>query len=107
MESINRIELQGIIGVCDIHDVGPNKVARFAVCTERSYKSPDGTPVIESTWHNCTAWSGECPEVEKLRRGGAVNVKGSVRRFKYTMVDGTEHTGNEVLVDSLRIIDTN
>ena len=107
MEFINSIELQGIVGVCTITEVGPNKVARFAVCTERSYKSQDGTPVIESTWHNCTAWSGDCKDVEKLERGKMVNVRGSVRRFKYTMNDGSEHAGSEVLVDSLRIINTN
>ena len=104
MEFINKLELRGFVGVCDIHEVGDNKCARFAVCTQYSYDSMDKTPVIDITWHNCVAWASEVPACKNLKKGDLVHLTGRLRRFKYTLADGAEATGYDVMVHELEIL---
>ena len=55
MEQLNKIELRGNVGNIRVQAVGENEVANFSLATNFAYKSKDGTPVIETTWHNITA----------------------------------------------------
>ena len=41
-----------------INKFGDNRVARFKIATNYSYRDKDGKPVIETTWHNIVAWEG-------------------------------------------------
>jgi len=104
MEFINKLELQGIVGVCDVYEVGPDKCARFSVCTNNVYNAADGTPVIDTTWHNCTAWGSETPECKNLKKGDIVHLTGRLRRFTFTMADGAERVGYDVVVKTLEIL---
>lgn len=58
MEQLNRLEIRGNVGNVNILKVGETRVAHFSVATNFAYKGRNGEPVIETTWHNVTAWEG-------------------------------------------------
>ena len=104
MEFKNKIEIAGIVGNANVTEVGGTKVVRFSVCTEYMYKSRDGSPVIDVTWFNCSAWEkSTLPPFDKIVKGTPVSLVGRVRHHKYT-VDGIERTTFEVLVKDMEIL---
>ena len=104
MEQLNKVELRGIVGNAKSQSVGDCSVTRFSVATDHIYKSRSGMPVVETTWHNCTAWSNTIPDATKLERGNGVHLTGRLRMQRYTGADGSERTATEILVQSLEIL---
>jgi len=104
MEFINKIELQGIVGNVSTNKVGDTTVARFSVVTEQSYTSKDGAMVIDTTWHNCTAWESAKNAISDLKRGSIVHIVGRVRNTRYTTADGTERTISEIVVNEVKVL---
>ena len=102
MEFINKIELQGIVGNVTTNKVGNTTVARFSVVTEQSYTSKDGAIVIDNTWHNCTAWESDKNKIADLSKGKGVHLTGRIRTYRFINADGSERSGNEIMVHELR-----
>lgn len=106
MEQLNKIELRGNVGNIRIQTVGDNEVAHFSLATNYAYKGKDGTPVIETTWHNIVAWSGKgMPDFKKILKGSCVYVTGRIRFQKFNGSDGTEKQYYEVLANRLVIFE--
>ena len=102
MEQLNRIELRGIVGSVYIKDFGNAKVANFSVATNYCYKSSDGTPVIETTWHRIVAWEGEgIQDLHLLEKGCNVHVIGRIRSQRYIAADGSERTVFEIIASKV------
>lgn len=104
MEQLNKVEIRGIVGNARTQSVGDSSVTRFSVATDYVYKSKDGTHVVETTWHNCTAWSDKAPDANKLERGKGVHLTGRLRMQRYVDANGNDRTTTEVLVQSLEIL---
>ena len=105
MEHINRIELQGHVGMVRTNEYNGSKVANFSLATEIMYKLRDGNAVSETTWHNIVAWeSKEMPDLQRIVKGTPVNVCGRLRSSKYTSADGTEKYFYEGLAQRVRIL---
>lgn len=105
MEQLNKVQLRGYIGSIRILTVGCSKVARFTVATNYAYRSQDGYAVIETSWHNVTAWEGNSiHDVDQLKKGDAVEIIGRLKNQRYTSADGTEHSSVEILASSLKVI---
>ena len=105
MEQLNRIELRGHIGNIRIFPVGDAKVARFSLATNATFRNQSGGIVIETTWHNVSAWEGpDCRNIDQLRKGDALYVQGRIRNQRYTASDGTERTLYEVLAAKLEVL---
>jgi len=105
MEFLNRIEIQGIIGMSKITPVGDTKVARFSVCTETSYNGTAGI-VIDCCWFNVSAWESEkitC--LDQLEKGKAVRVSGRVRVQRYTDSESIERQCWEVMAREVNLIE--
>ena len=104
MEFLNRIEIQGIIGMVKITPVGDTRVARFSVCTETSYHGTEGI-AIDCTWFNVSAWeSDKIRCLDQLQKGTAVRVSGRVRVQRYTDMDGAERLTWEVVAREVEIL---
>lgn len=71
MEQLNRLEIRGNVGNVNILRVGDTRVAHFSVATNFAYKGRNGEPVIETTWHNVTAWEGNkgIPSLDIICKG--------------------------------------
>ncbi|MGM9736844.1 MAG: single-stranded DNA-binding protein [Candidatus Cryptobacteroides sp.] len=106
MEQLNKIELRGNVGNVRLQTVGTNEAVHFSLATNYAYKGKDGTPVIETTWHNIVAWSGKgMPDFRKIEKGAFVYVSGRLRSQKYNTADGIEKQIYEVLANRLAIIE--
>ena len=105
MEFLNKIELCGIVGQSSLNRVGDSRVCRFSLATEYSYKGRDGGYVVDVTWFNVTAWEGkEMPDLHLVCKGAAVQLTGRVRAFRFTMADGSERSGWEVIARRMTIL---
>jgi len=108
MEQLNRIEIRGNVGNVNILKVGEGRVAHFSVATNYAYKGRNSEPVIETTWHNVTAWEGKnIPDLDIIAKGGSVYVSGRIRAQKYAASDGTEKTSMEIIANSVEVVDGN
>lgn len=98
MEQLNKIELRGTVGSVRYQNFGDNSVANFTLVTNYAYKDRDGAPVIESTWHNVTAWEGkDIQNLSEIEKGCRVYVCGRLHTRSYTSADGVDHNITEVL----------
>lgn len=106
MEQLNSVTLRGVIGSVRVHDIQDRKVAHFTVATNFAYKGAGGEAVIETTWHNVTAWSGgKNADLADLQKGQAVEVQGRIRNQRYTATDGTERYTTEILAREVTVLD--
>ena len=105
MEQINRIELRGLVGSVNSQVYPQGKVSHFTVATNYVYKDKNGAPVIETTWHNITAWEGKnIPDIEAIQRGDKLYVSGRLRIQKFVGNDGLERTAYDVLAKSVQLV---
>ena len=107
MEHLNSVTLRGFVGNVRIMDVQDRKVANFSVATNYAFKNSNGEAVIETTWHNVTAWSGcKSADITSIRKGVAVEVEGRIRANRYTGSDGETRVIYGVLARDVKIIYT-
>lgn len=105
MEQLNKVQLRGIVGSIKLVNIGDRKGARLTVATNLAYRGQDGCCVIETTWHNVTAWEGKgIHDLDKLEKGSNVEIVGRLKNQRYTSADGTDHNSVETLASSLEII---
>lgn len=105
MEQINRIELLGIVGNVRLQYINDKQMCKFSLVTNRAYKTKEGAPVIESQWHNITAFeSKNIHDLDKIERGSAVHLWGRLQVQRYTGEDGTERTYVDVFCNRLMLL---
>ena len=97
MESLNRIELIGKVGVVTSHKVGDSIATRFAVCTTHLYDN-GSSPVLENTWFPCISFDDNASALEK---GDDIHLEGRVKTVRYTDSEGKERTQFEVVVNKI------
>ena len=108
MEQINRIELRGSVGFVRQQTFGGHKVVHLSVATNYVYKDRNGEPVIETTWHNVTAWEGKgCANLDKIEKGTRVHVRGRLRGQRYTDAEGIERYAFEVIAYQMDLVEDN
>ncbi len=106
MEQLNRIEIIGRVGNATVNKYGEAQTIRFSVATDYVYKDKTGTPVIETTWHNVSAWENKnFPDLFEITRGKTVRVVGRVRQYKITTPEGAERTFSDIYAGTIEILD--
>lgn len=106
MEQLNRMEVIGRIGNASLYKHGETQCVRFSVATDYVFKGRDGTPVVETTWHNAVVWEGRnTPDLTLLVRGKCVHLTGRIRQYKYTTPEGLEKNLSEIYVTDLEILE--
>ena len=106
MEQLNKVELRGIVGSVRTQKINEVTMARFCVATNYAYKDREGYAVIDTSWHNVTAWEGRnIQNLEKLSKGAKVHLFGRIRYQTYTGADGVDRTSTDILVSKLEILD--
>ena len=93
----------------NIINVGNTRVAHFSVATNFAYKDRNGEPVIETTWHNVTAWEGNkgIPSLEIIAKGFPLYVTGRLRIQKYIAGDGTDKTSYDIIANTIEQVNSN
>lgn len=107
MEYINRIEIQGTVGTVRMQSFEDRKVIHMSVATAYVYKGYNSEPVIETTWHQVTAWEGKNIQgLEKIAKGDKVRLAGRLKSQKYTDSEGIERSSYEIQASVLTKLDT-
>ena len=100
------MELRGIVGFVRQQTVNGRMVVHLSVATNYVYKDRNGEPVIETTWHNVSAWESKgAPELARIEKGSKVHVIGRLRGQRYTDAEGIERYAFEVLAYQVELID--
>lgn len=105
MEQLNKVELIGIVGRAVKTPVGDLTMVRFSVATNYSYLAKDGCAVIETTWHNCSAFTDKVKDADKLEKGSKVHLSGRIRNQRYMDANGEERTFTDIFVNELEYLD--
>lgn len=107
MEQLNRIELKGLVGNVKITKVGDDgrRIANFGLATNYVYKSADGVPVIETTWHSVTAIEGgKCIDFDSIAKGSPVHVIGRLKSERYTDTDNNTNVYFRVIASEVKAV---
>lgn len=105
MEFINRIELQGIVGNVTVNTIQANNLARFSLLVEETYKSTDGTSVIQASWFNCIVWQDKkIKDFSKIKKEAIIHLNGRVRMQAYTDANGANRHVWEIVCQELEVL---
>ena len=104
-QNINHVELQGVVGTTRLNETGSGQIVRFSLATNYIYKSSDGSPVIETTWHNCLAFEGKhVIGIDRIMKGAAVHLTGRIRCYRFVDINNTERTRTEIVANTLEVL---
>ena len=107
MEFLNRVEVQGVVTGTSVTAIGDTKMLRMSVMTEYCYHDAEGTPVIENTWFNVSAFEGHAVErADAIETNDWVNVKGRLKKGRY-ISSGQEVLIHEVYAHEVTIVKKN
>lgn len=109
MKSVNKVILIGnLVRDPEIVQINQNTdVAKFTVAVNENYKKPDGTPVENTTYIDCEAWSGLAKVVGNyLKKGSKVYIEGSLRSDTWQDADsGKNRTKHKIRVVDMVMLD--
>ncbi|WP_299064603.1 single-stranded DNA-binding protein [uncultured Polaribacter sp.] len=106
----NKVQLIGRLGqepeIVTFSD--GNKIAKFSMATDDSYKDKNGTKVERTYWHNVVIKGGLVQVVENyVNKGQEIAVEGKLTNKSYTTKDGEKRYVTEVLVNELLMLGSN
>ncbi len=103
----NKVQLIGNLGqdpeVVNL-DSG-NKVAKFSIATNETYKNSKGEKITETQWHNVVVWGKLADVVEKfLLKGSEVAVEGKLIHRTYETKEGEKRYVSEIKCNELLML---
>jgi single-strand DNA-binding protein len=103
----NRVQLIGNLGQdpeVTVLEKG-NKLARFTIATNESYRNGSGEKVTDTQWHQVVAWGKTADVVESyLNKGKEVAVEGKLIHRQYDNADGQRKYVTEVRCTELLLL---
>ncbi|THV60939.1 single-stranded DNA-binding protein [Flagellimonas alvinocaridis] len=103
----NKVQLIGNLGNDPeiITMENGNKLAKFSVATNESYKNGDGEKVTDTQWHNVVAW-GKMAEIAEsyLVKGKEVIIEGKLMSRAYETKEGEKRYVTEIKCNELLMI---
>lgn len=97
----NNVQLIGHLGKTPEITTFDNgrKLAKVTIATNDMYKNANGDKVIETQWHNLTAWGKTAELMERLlQKGNEVAITGKLTHRNYEDREGVKRTFTEVVV---------
>ena len=103
----NKVTLIGNLGqnpeVKELN--GGNKLAKFSLATNETYRNKAGEKVTETQWHNLIAWGKTADIIVKyLKKGSEVAVEGKLLNRNYTDKEGVKRYVTEIQVSELLML---
>jgi single-strand DNA-binding protein len=82
-----------------------NKLAKFSVATNETYRNGNGEKVTDTQWHNVVAWGKTAEIVESyLSKGNEVAVEGKLVHRSYENKEGEKRYVTEVKCNELLLL---
>jgi single-strand DNA-binding protein len=103
----NKVQLIGRLGqepeILTFND--GNKMAKFSMATDDSYKDKDGNKVERAHWHNIVVKGGLVNVVEKyVTKGQEIAVEGKLTNRSWDDKDGTKRYVTEIICNELLML---
>ncbi|WP_420321233.1 single-stranded DNA-binding protein [Flagellimonas sp.] len=103
----NRVQLIGNLGN-DPEMVtleNGNKLAKFSIATNETYKNAQGEKVTDTQWHNVVAW-GKVAEIAEnyLVKGKEVAIEGKLVSRSYENKEGEKRYITEIKCNELLLL---
>ncbi len=82
-----------------------NKLAKFSIATNESYKNANGEKVTDTQWHNVVAWGKTAEIVENyLVKGKEVAIEGKLISRSYETKEGEKRYITEIKCNELLML---
>ncbi len=103
----NKVQLIGRLGgepeIVTFQD--GNKMAKFSMATDDSYKDKEGVKVERAYWHNVVVRGGLVSVVENyVKKGQEIAVEGKLTNRSYETKEGEKRYVTEILVNDLLLL---
>ncbi|MCG1035160.1 single-stranded DNA-binding protein [Polaribacter sargassicola] len=103
----NKVQLIGRLGqepeIITFRD--GNKIAKFSMATDDSYKDKDGNKVERAYWHNIVIKGGLVNVVENyIKKGQEIMVEGKLTNRSYNTKEGEKRYITEIAVNELMML---
>lgn len=102
----NFVGLKGKVGSCrlSLSCLG-ERMMHFSLETVDTFRIA-GHSHVERTWHNVVAYEGgRIDDVDRIRKGCRVNLRGKLRMHRYDETDLIEKTCYEVVAERIEFLD--
>ncbi len=103
----NKVQLIGNLGNDPeiVNLDGGNKLAKFSIATNETYKNAKGEKVTDTQWHNVVAWGKTAEIVENyLTKGNEVAVEGKLTHRSYETKEGEKRYITEIKCNELLML---
>lgn len=103
----NKVQLIGRLGQDPeiINFADGNKMAKFSLATDDSYKDKDGKKVERTDWHNIVIKSGLVKVVENyVNKGKEIAIEGKLTTRSWEDKDGNKRYITEVVCNDLLLL---
>jgi single-strand DNA-binding protein len=103
----NKVQLIGRLGqdpeIINFED--GNKMAKFSLATDDSYKDKNGQKVERAYWHNIVVKGGLVKVVENyITKGKEIAVEGKLTNRSWEDKEGKKHYTTEILCNELLML---
>ncbi|MDX1349042.1 MAG: single-stranded DNA-binding protein [Putridiphycobacter sp.] len=103
----NKVQLIGNLGQTPeiiTFDNG-NKLAKWTMATNETYKNAKGDKVTDTQWHNVVAWGKVAGIVEAhVEKGQEIAIEGKIVNRSYETKDGEKRYTTEIQVSDLVLL---
>ncbi|MEA1784491.1 single-stranded DNA-binding protein [Arenibacter sp. GZD96] len=103
----NKVQLIGNLGNDPeiVNLESGNKLAKFSIATNETYKNARGEKVTETQWHNVVAWGKTAELAENyLTKGKEVAIEGKLTNRSYETKEGEKRYVTEVKCNEILLI---
>jgi single-strand DNA-binding protein len=103
----NKVQLIGNLGNDPeiVNLDGGNKLAKFSIATNETYKNAKGEKVTDTQWHNVVAWGKTAEIVENyLTKGNEIAVEGKLTHRSYETKEGEKRYITEIRCNELLML---
>lgn len=103
----NKVQLIGNLGNDPeiVNLDGGNKLAKFSIATNETYKNAKGEKVTDTQWHNVVAWGKTAEIIENyLTKGNEVAVEGKLIHRSYETKEGEKRYVTEIKCNELLML---
>lgn len=82
-----------------------NKLARFSMATNETFRNQQGEKTTETQWHNIIAWGKTAELMEQwLQKGKQVMIDGKLHHRTYDDKDGARRYVTEIVVNEFLVL---
>lgn len=82
-----------------------NKLAKFSLATNESYKNDEGEKVTETQWHNIVVWGKQAEFAGKyLDKGQEIALEGKISSRSYTDKEGNKRYITEIVAHEILML---